>query len=236
MKADEEPFGGMTNPVVNDRARQVQRHSTVVRHLRLVVPAFAVGLALTYAFSATPPQVDPAFAEQFRGLETGEDGARLASPRYSGEDLSGQPFEVAANTATRTAEDADVVELDNPQATRVTERGKTLTVTALNGEFDQGSQVMDLHDSVELQEQSATGGTFVLRTEDATMDLDSQVVTANTELRGVGDGITLRADRGQVFQNEDRQVLEGVVRMRLAPKKVDEPAREADSQSQTDTR
>ncbi|NRA29544.1 MAG: LPS export ABC transporter periplasmic protein LptC [Parvularculaceae bacterium] len=235
MKADEEPFGGMTNPVVHDRARQVQRHSTVVRHLRLVVPAVAVGLALTYAFSATPPQVDPAFAEQFRGLETGEDGARLASPRYSGEDLSGQPFEVAANTATRTAEDADVVELDNPQATRVTEQGKTLTVTALNGEFDQQAQVMDLRDRVEMQEQSA-GGTFVLSTEDATMDLESQVVTANSEVRGVGDGITLRADRGQVFQNEDRQVLEGLVRMRLAPKKVDETAQEADSQGQTDTR
>jgi len=225
----------MTNHLVTERAKQVQRHSTVVRHLRLVVPAVAVGLAITYGLSATPPHIDPEFAAQFKGLETGEDGARLASPRYSGEDLSGQPFEVAANTATRTAGNADVIELDNPQATRVTEQGKNITVTALNGEFDQTAQVMDLRDNVEMQEQGE-GGTFVLRTQDATMNLDEQIVTANSEVTGTGEGISFRADRGQVFQNEDRQVLEGRVKILLEPKKVDPSAEDGDSGSRTDSR
>ncbi|MEM1410169.1 MAG: LPS export ABC transporter periplasmic protein LptC, partial [Pseudomonadota bacterium] len=194
----------MKDPLVKAKVLRVERHSSRVRHLRLAVPALAVGLALTYALSATPPKIDRDFAEQFSGLQQSDDGARLASPRYSGEDLSGQPFEVVAATATRETEDPSLVDLVNPAATRVSEAGDRVTVTALDGLFDQDNQVMDLANDVEMQQRSSSGDLFTLLTDAAQVDLEGQVVTSDTEVRGIGDGITLRADRGTVFQTEDR--------------------------------
>lgn len=197
-------------------AARVYRHSQRVRHLRLAVPALAAGLALTYALSATPPRVDREFAEQFAGLETTAEGMRLARPRYAGEDLSGRPFELAAVTATRPSDQAELIGLESPLARRRTHSGTAMTVTAREGRYDERTKVMDLTADVEM-EQADPSGRFTLRTDAATMDFDTQVIRANTEVRGRGDGGTLRADRGTLYQDEDRLVLEGRVRIDLMP-------------------
>ncbi|MCQ8185826.1 LPS export ABC transporter periplasmic protein LptC [Parvularcula maris] len=201
-------------------ARRVSRHSMRVRRLRLVTPALAVGLLLTYVLSATPPRVDHEFLAQFSGIETTEDGegVKLSRPRYAGEDLSGRPFEVAAQSATRGQNDADPLALDRPEARRVKPDGRTSVLRAKDGTYDQTAQLVDLIGDVEL-EQSSSGGTFVLKTDAAKADLESQVVTSSTEVTGESERGTLRADRGTIYQNEDRVVLEGGVRMTLKPRK-----------------
>jgi LPS export ABC transporter protein LptC len=201
-------------------ARRVSRHSSRVRHLRLITPALAVGLLLTYALSATPPRVDHEFLAQFSGIETTEDGegVRLSRPRYAGEDLEGRPFEVAAQSARRGQSDEDPLALDRPEARRVKPDGRTSVLRAKDGTYDQTAQLVDLIGDVEL-EQSGGGGSFVLRTDKAKADLESQVVTSSTEVTGESERGTLRADRGTIYQNEDRVVLEGGVRMTLKPRR-----------------
>ncbi|MEM9837949.1 MAG: LPS export ABC transporter periplasmic protein LptC [Pseudomonadota bacterium] len=219
----------MMGPHVSQEAKRVHRHSVLVRQLRLAVPALAAGLAMTYAFSASPPRVDPEFAKQFSGLDADAEGLKLASPRYSGEDLSGKPFEVAAATATRAGGDPDKMDLENPQARRISETGAVMTVRADDGLYDQDAQVMDLSSNVEMAQGSGEG-TFILNTEAATMNLDSQVLQSNAEVTGAGEQGTLRADRGTLYQNEDRLVLEGGVKIILAPR---EPKSESDDGSET---
>lgn len=204
-------------PHVSLEAKRVHRHSVLVRQLRLAVPALAVGLALTYGLSATPPRVDPEFAEQFSGLDSDAEGLKLASPRYSGEDLSGKPFEVAAVTATRAGGDPDKIDLVNPQALRISDTGAPVTVRADEGLYDQDTQVMDLSSNVEMA-QGAGEAAFTLNTDAATMDLERQVLSSNAEVTGGGEQGTLRADRGTLYQNEDRLVLEGGVKIILAPR------------------
>jgi lipopolysaccharide export system protein LptC len=210
------------------KAAQVSKHSQRIRHLRLATPALAVGLLLTYALSATPPQVDREFIEQFSGLEMTKDGegVRLSAPRYAGEDLSGRPFEVAAQSAVRGQSDADPLALDRPEARRVRADGQTSVVRSREGTFDQDNQLVDLIGDVEL-EQEGKNGKFVIRTDAAKADLENQVVTSAAEVRGEGDTGTLRADRATIYQNEDRVVLEGGVNLTFKAKpKTDEAEEE----------
>ena len=195
-------------------ARRVSRHSHRVRHLRLAMPALAAGLVLTYALSATPPKIDRTFTEQFETLDETNEGLRLARPRYAGEDLSGQPFEIAATNATRASENDDQVQLERPEALRVGANGEEVRVRAETGVYDQAARVMTLTRAVEL-EQGDEQGRFKLTTDEAQVDVDSQVVTTNAEIRGSSASGSLRADRGTHYQTEDRLVLEGGVKILL---------------------
>lgn len=197
-------------------AQRVSRHTALVRHLRLAVPALAVGLVLTYGLSATPPRVDREFVSQFTSLEETSEGLKLARPRYAGEDLEGQPFEVAATSAIRSPGNEDQVGLEQPEAHRVRSDGQETTVKARDGLFNQASKTIDLSNNVTV-EQTSGRGLLVLTTDAATMDLDRQVVRSLGAVHAQGDGGTVDAGRGTIYQNEDRIVLEDGVRMLLEP-------------------
>ncbi|MEM0928770.1 MAG: LPS export ABC transporter periplasmic protein LptC [Pseudomonadota bacterium] len=199
-------------------AERVTRHSAVVRNLRLAVPALAMGLFMTFALSATPPRVDRAFLLQFSTFDVTDGQASLARPRYYGEDLQGQPFEVAATAATRAAADPDLIGLDKPEARRLSQAGDTVLVRAQDGIYDRAARRMDLTRDVELEQHSEGGDVFILTTDAAEVDLDSQIVTSSSEVNGEGETGTVRADRATVYQTEDRLVLEGDVKIRLEPR------------------
>lgn len=199
-------------------AERVARHSLRVRSLRLAVPALAAGLLMTFALSATPPRVDRGFLLQFSSLDVVDGQASLARPRYFGEDLDGQPFEVAANAATRAAANPDLIGLDKPEARRLSEAGDTVLVRSKDGIYDRAARRMNLTRDVELEQQSEGGDIFILTTDAAEIDLDSQVVTSSSEVNGEGETGTVRADKATVYQTEDRLVLEGDVKIRLEPK------------------
>ncbi|GGY45344.1 LPS export ABC transporter periplasmic protein LptC [Parvularcula lutaonensis] len=218
-------------PALSDVAARVSRHTAVVRHLRLAVPALAVGLIITYALSATPPQVDREFIDQFAAIEETEDGVKLAKPRYAGEDLEGQPFEIAANSATRSGDNDERVGLELPEARRVRPDGQATLVRARDGLYDQTAKRVDLSNDVELEQQGASGS-FILRTDAATMDIENQVVSSETEVTGEGKGGKVRADRGTLYQGEDRIVLEGGVKITLEP--AEDDGEEDASNAETD--
>ncbi|MEM1380466.1 MAG: LPS export ABC transporter periplasmic protein LptC [Pseudomonadota bacterium] len=220
-------------PNVSAQARRVQRHSALVRQLRLAIPALAVGLAMTYAFSATPPRIDTAFAAQFQNIDESGEGLKLAQPRYSGEDLTGRPFEVVASTATRGEDDPDRIDLEAPRATRVTDSGAEIAIRADEGLYDQNAQVMNLTTNVEMQQQSGADR-LTLLTDSATMDLEGQVVRSTSEVTGQGERGSLRADRGTLYQTEDKLVLEGQVRILLAPTPASEDSSEQKTTSRSD--
>ena len=199
-------------------AERVARHSLRVRSLRLAVPALAAGLLMTFALSATPPRVDRGFLLQFSSLDVIDGQASLVRPRYFGEDLDGQPFEVAANAATRAAANPDLIGLDKPEARRLSEAGDTVLVRSKDGIYDRAARRMNLTRDVELEQQSEGGDIFILTTDAAEIDLDSQVVTSSSEVNGEGETGTVRADKATVYQTEDRLVLEGDVKIRLEPK------------------
>lgn len=198
-----------------------RRHSRMVRYFRLLIPAAAVGLLVTYALSATPPRVDLAFRDNFRQADVETSAMRLDRPRYAGEDLQGLPFEVAAKSAARDPNAPSLIDLENPEALRgVAQKDGTeeVTVTARSGQLNTEAKTIDLAEDVRLQ-HSLGGMPIVFNTQAASVDLEANTVSSTAGVTGTGEQGSLEADNVTVFQGEGRAVLEGNVRLRLEPKK-----------------
>lgn len=193
-----------------------QRHTVLVRNLRLAVPAAAAALVVTYALSATPPEVDMEFLRQFDGVEATSSEMRLERPRYVGQDRGGVPFEVSAYAARRNPDDPDVVRLENPEALRDGAAGEGTRVRALNGRLDTANKIVDLDGDVRLV-QGRGANAFTLDTDDARIDLDGRTITSGGAVRGRGERGELEADGATVYEDEERVVLEGNVKLRFEP-------------------
>lgn len=200
-----------------------QRHSKVVRSLRLAVPTMAAGLIATYAMSATPGQVDREFLRQFSDIEASSTEMRLERPRYVGEDTSGVPFSVSAIAAKRNPNTPDVIRLENPEALRGGGEGGQLFLQARGGVLDTVGKTVDLEDDVRLV-QGIGGQAFTLTTDAARIDLGGRTVRSDVGVRGSSDGGDVAADSLTVYEDEGRAVLEGNVKLRFEPKPKDAAA------------
>jgi lipopolysaccharide export system protein LptC len=194
-----------------------QRHTVLVRNLRLAVPAAAASLVIAYALSATPPEVDMDFLRQFEDIEATSAEMRLERPRYVGSDSEGSAFEVSAYAAKRNPDDPDVVRLENPEALRgVGGTGEATRVRAVSGRLDTAGKTVDLEDDVELV-QGSGANSFTLRTDKARIDLDRRTISTAGPVRGSGERGALEADGATVYEDEERLVLEGNVKLRFDP-------------------
>lgn len=202
-------------------ADAAKRHSRIVRHLRLLVPAAGAGLVATYALSATPPQVDREFLREFAAIDTESTTMRLNRPRHVGYDLEGNPFEVEAAVAERNPDRPDLITLENPTASRRAVDGEHVNVRASSGLMDTDTNRLDLSKDVRLDHR--LGDTALsFDTEAATVDFDAQTVTSDVGVTGKGERGTVAADRLTAYQQEGRVVLEGNVRLRLGPRDADD--------------
>lgn len=192
------------------------RHSSRVRRLRLIVPAAAAGIIATYVLSATPPQIDRAFLEQFAEVDAESKTLRLSRPRHLGYDLEGNAFEVAALAAERRTDVPRLIDLENPQAFRGIDRDEDVAARALRGQMDTEANRLNLADDVQLDHRIG-GQAFTLMTDAAEVDFEGQTVSTSTAVTGQGDRGTLAADSMTSYQEDGRVVLEGNVRLRFLP-------------------
>lgn len=202
-------------------SRAARRHSRTVRQMRLIVPASGVALLATYVMSATPPRIDYQFAQEFSQRDIDGATLRLDQPRYVGEDKAGRNFAVAAAAAERDPNAPALIDLEMPEALRsvATSDGEVpVGVRADVGQLNTDQNTIDLSENVELR-HAAGADAMVLRTDEAKVDLRTNVVTATSRITGESAQGTVAADAGTAYQNEGRVVLEGNVNIRLNPKK-----------------
>lgn len=197
-----------------------RRHSRLVRHLRLAVPALGVGLLAAYVVTASPPRVDLAFSRSFSDNRYDTEAIQFQKPRYLGEDSEGAGFEVSAAVAEREAGQTRMITLEDPTASRDLNEAGTLNLTARRGLLDTEEQTIDLADEVTLVRRLG-GAPFVISTEGATLDLEENTVTSTARARGEGEGGAVAADRVEVYQEERRLFLRGNVKLRLDAKDED---------------
>lgn len=193
-----------------------ERHSQIVRALRLVVPAIGTGVLATYAVNAAPSEVDRDFLRQFSDLSATSEEMVLDRPRYLGQTLEGDAFEVSALRARRDPNAPDLLRFENPEALRDGGTARELRLRAAGGTLDTEANVVEFDRDVELV-QGIGGQDYTLRTDAARVDLDERVVSTQTGVRGRSARGSVEADRLTVYQDEGRAVLEGGVRLRFEP-------------------
>lgn len=193
--------------------------SRLIRRLRIALPVLAVVLVAAFVLNTRSNHVDPAFLDDFEDLSASTEELRMASPRFTGVDERGQPFEITADAAKQRPGGRNLVELEMPRAVQGDEKNQSV-VTADKGLYRSDDNILELENGVVLEHEIGAGA-YVLRAPNATVSIKDQVVVSNAGVNGEGpEGAALKADRMTAYRADGRVVFEGNVSMRLYPKKL----------------
>ena len=109
-------------------------------------------------------------------------GLVLENPRYVGTDPDGRPYEVSAVRASKDAEDATLLYLDQPQADLMDLEGDStwMRVTAGSGTYDTTMKLMQLHGGVTILDWAQRS----LELETASVDLNAGTLTSTRPVTG----------------------------------------------------
>ena len=195
-----------------------ERHTKLVRTLRLAVPAAACVLLITYALNAAPPSVDTDFLRQFSDAEAPGRDLVLERPRYRAETEGGSPFEVSAQAARRNPDEGNIIRFDNPEAYRGEGREGPARLRARAGTLDTETNLFEGED-VRLV-QNIGGQDFTLRTDRAEVDIDGKTIRSKAAVSGEGEAGALEADGLTLSEDGSKVRLEGRVRARFEPSKA----------------
>jgi lipopolysaccharide export system protein LptC len=196
---------------------QAAARSRLVRRLRIALPIVALVLIAAFFFNTRSNQADEAFLDDFKDISASAEELRMASPRFTGIDDKGKPFEITADSALQNTSVKDVVSLDRPRAVQG-ETGESTVVTADKGVYRSNVNILELNDDVTLQHDVGVDA-YLFRSPSATVSIKDEIVTSDSGVGGEGsDGSTLTADHMKAYNAEGRVVFEGNVRMRILPK------------------
>lgn len=195
-----------------------ERHTQLVRRLRLAVPALAAGLLITYALNAAPQAVDAEFLRQFSDASEPGREMLLERPRYRAETADGSPFQVSAQAARRNPDQGNIIRFDNPEAFRGDGPEGPARLQARTGVLDTDTNLFEGQD-VRLV-QNIGGQDFTLTTDEAKVDIDGKTIRSDVGVKGASDAGALQADGLEVSEDGKRLRLDGKVKLRWDPAKA----------------
>src|ERR1700726_2731855 len=191
-----------------------ERHSRIVRALRVAVPAaVALSLAAIILVSIFNPfrLLLPKLPLEMDNLVVSGTKITMESPHMSGYTQDRRPYEVWAKTATQDVTDPDHVDLKTLRAKVLMEDQSTVTLDALNGLMDTKQQLLDLHKDIHLQ---TTMG-YEARLSQAFVDMGKGTVTSDEHVDVKLLNGTLTADRLRITGGGEVIRFEGNVVMNL---------------------
>jgi len=215
-----------------------ERHSRIVRGLRIAVPAAVIlALAAIILVSIFNPfrMLLPKLPLEMGNLVVSGTKITMESPHLSGYSPDRRPYEVWAKTATQDVTAPDHVELKTLRAKVLMEDQSTVTLDALNGLMDTKQQLLDLHKDIYLQ---TTAG-YEAWMSQAFVDMGKGTVTSDEHVDVKWMGGTLSADKlkitgggevvrfdGNVVMNLDKlPAAESASEQPVAPEPAARPAR-----------
>jgi lipopolysaccharide export system protein LptC len=186
---------------------------TWVSVLKIALPAAAVMLFVVILW--LPLTATQEFSFLLSKDTTAAAGERLLAQeaRYRGETDNGEPFELRADRAVQKTSTVPVVMLTGLSARIAREDGEA-RVTAPSGTYNLDTQMIGISGPVEVRSESG----FSLDSEAITVDLNRRTVTTAEPVTGAVPLGTFRADSFAADIDGRRVVMEGGVRLRIAPR------------------
>lgn len=181
-------------------------YSRFVRFMKFALPALALTLlGVVVIWARLAPQVD-AFKIGYAHLDQ-EAVKKLSmiNARYFGIDQNDRPYSVTSDKATQRDQDADLVDLENPKADFSSKSGAGVVVTADRGVFHQHSQLLDLMGNVSLFHDQG----YELHTEQATIDMKTNVATGDMPVDGQGPQGHLEGEGFRISDRGDKVLVTG---------------------------
>jgi lipopolysaccharide export system protein LptC len=177
-------------------------YSLFVSSMKVVLPALAAGLVLlVIAWPQLMPDVSRSGLDFAKIARDHAKTLNMLNARYSGVDDNNQPFTIAADLATQSPENEDLVELQHPKADIKTKEGDLVALSARVGHYNREAETLDLTGKVHLTHDKG----FDIVTEKATIDLNDGSAAGDAAVSGAGPSGELQSEgfrlseRGQVI-------------------------------------
>ncbi len=186
--------------------QSARRRTMVIRLLRLSFLVFAIAVVLVLAgyivvnsLHKEPPPVLP------QTPQTDEE-VQMISPRFTGRDNAGRPYEVIADTATRNKEAPEITYLVNIRMDSA-QGDNSSHVTARTGVYDSARKILDLDEDVRLISPNG----FVYTTSKARFFIDSNRIVGDQRVFGNGPTGTVEADGYEIIDGGKKVIFSGNV-------------------------
>ena len=196
------------------RFAAAERHSRMVRILRIAVPAAVVlSLLAIVGVSVFNPfrMLLPKLPVDIGNLVVSGTKITMESPHLAGFSTDQRPYELWAKAAIQDLTDPDHVELQTLRAKMLMEDRTTVTLDARTGFFDSKQQLLDLRKDIFLQ--SSTG--YEAKLSQAFVDMNKGTVTSEEHVDVKLLNGTLTSDKLRIYNNGEVVRFEGNVVMNL---------------------
>ena len=191
-----------------------RRHSARVRWLKRLLAALLVGGTAALVLSAIfdPFRVLPA------NISVGEvnlSGTRITMdlPKLSGFRNDGRPYQVTAKSAAQDIRTPGIVELSDLEADIGMADKSRAHVTARNGRYDSGKELLNLNTDVQLKADNG----YDVKLENADIDFHAGSMVSDRPVSVVMNNGSIKANRMVISDNGKRLMFEGNVRSVLLP-------------------
>jgi lipopolysaccharide export system protein LptC len=223
-----EPFAFATRRRSTARLfREADRHSRLVRVLRVGIPA--VGVALLFILALTtwfdPMRLLNDLPIGLRDVVISGTKVKMEQPRLSGFTRDARPYELAARSAAQDITKPHVIELSDLRAKMQMTDKSTVELSALNGLFDTKAERLTLENNILVKSSSGYEGRLiqaVVNTRTGNIVSDKPVAVKMLQT-------TINANGLEIEQAGDLVRFTGGVAMKLMPNKDKAPAEEPNS-------
>lgn len=200
--------------------RDAERHSRIVRVLRVATPAAAAAAVIVTVATAVLQPLSSQIHVDTTGIGVGGPTVAMDAPKMRGFNSQDRAYEVSAVTARQTISEPNRIGLDDLTAQIELAENGWAKLTSPTGLYDADAQVLNLDRDVRVISNNGDDA----RLQDARAELKTGRIVTDKPVAIQLGGSYLTADRMEVLNSGDRMLFSGRVKMTL---KRDRPAGQA---------
>ena len=190
-----------------------QRHSRLVRRLRIVLPAVAVAGILVFWASAHFIPSDLASLISNAGIDVKSNSVVMNAPHISGFEGTRRAYEVKAARAIQSLSDPKVLTFEQINARIGLDNAGTATVDAGTGVYNGNNNTLELKNGISVQTTTGYAATI----SEAAIDLAKGSLRSSQPVEIHAKEGTLRADSMDVAERGKHIVFRGGVSVTFMP-------------------
>lgn len=193
-------------------------HDRLVQFLARALPAAVGALLAVMIIAPLSPRGEISFLLDRRKVAVVDDRMQVSSAMYRGQDDDGRNFSLTAGSAIQRTKTRPLIELDQLTARIMLNEGPAL-LTANNGDYDFGKEIVDIVGPVNFQ--SSDG--YRMTASNVDIDLGAKRLQSRGPVEGRIPAGTFSADRISADLENRTVTLDGNARLRMVPGQMKMP-------------
>ena len=190
-----------------------RRHSALVRTLRLVLPAFAVGILGIYGLTTWRLATLRSSGVTLESVRVSNDHLMMANPKYAGAGKDGSRHAVRARSAETDLISQKLVKLTAIEGELMQLNGNKIDLTATRGTYDQETGVLELHEQIDVR---STDGMTAKLTSATVLTKENRIIS-NEPVTATSTSGSIRALRMEMATQRRLATFAGDVAVRMTP-------------------